>query len=154
MNDLSAIARLRPYRDDDLEAALLAWESASRLAHPFLTEAFLAQERKDIGELYMPNSDTWVVEVDAHVVGFISMHGNEVGGLFLQPEYHGRKLGKLMMDKAQELHGDLELEVFEKNVIGRRFYDQYGFEPMERKYHEPTGEVMLRLKFTAGLGEQ
>jgi len=142
--------QLRPYRNDDLEAVLSAWENASRVGHPFLTEAFLAQERKNIVELYIPNSETWVLEVDGQVVGFMGLAGNEVGGLFLQPAYHGRKLGKLMMDKALELHGDLEVEVFEKNVIGRRFYDQYGFELMESKLHEPTGEVMLRLRFTSG----
>lgn len=54
-----------------------------------------------------------------------------------------------MMDKAQELPGDLEVEVFEKNAIGRRFYVQYGFEPLEEKMHEETGERLLRLKFTA-----
>ncbi len=57
--------------------------------------------------------------------------------------------GKALMDKAQELHGDLEVEVFEKNSIGRNFYSQYGFKLVEEKIHEPTGEQLLRLKFTA-----
>ena len=54
-----------------------------------------------------------------------------------------------MMDRAQELHGNLELEVFKKNSIGREFYSKYGFELIEEKVHEPTGEPVLRLKFTA-----
>lgn len=87
------------------------------------------------------------MEVDSRVVGFISLMGNEVGGLFLHPQYHGKKLGKLMMDKAQSLHGDLEVEVFKKNHIGRRFYEQYGFNLVEEKIHEQTGEQVLRLKF-------
>lgn len=54
-----------------------------------------------------------------------------------------------MMDKAQELHGDLEVEVFEKNSIGRKFYSQYGFELIKEEIHEPTGEKILRLKYSA-----
>ena len=53
------------------------------------------------------------------------------------------------MDKAQELHGNLEVEVFKANTIGRNFYSKYGFKPLEEKYHEPTGQQVLRLKFTA-----
>lgn len=115
----------------------------------FLEENFLAQERKNIPDLYLPNADTWVVEIGNQVVGFIALIGNEVGAIFLQPEHQGKKMGKLMMDKAQELHGDLEVEVFEKNSIGCDFYAQYGFKLMEKKIHEQTGERLLRLEFTA-----
>ncbi|MFC1879410.1 GNAT family N-acetyltransferase [Chloroflexota bacterium] len=141
---------IRKYRDSDLDGVLSAWENASKIAHPFLEKDFMAQERKNIPELFLPNSDTWVVDVDHQVVGFISLIGNEVGGIFLQPEHHGKKIGKLMMDKAQELHGDLEVEVFEKNAIGRNFYAQYGFNRIKEKVCRHTGERLLRLKFTAG----
>ncbi|AFY37449.1 GCN5-related N-acetyltransferase [[Leptolyngbya] sp. PCC 7376] len=140
---------LRKYADADLEGVLSSWENASKIAHPFLPAEFLAQERKNIPTLYLPNADTWVAEIDGQVVGFIALIGNEIGGLFLQPEYHGKKIGKLMVDKAQELHGDLEVEVFEKNSVGRKFYDKYGFKLTRAKIHEQTRELLLHLKFTA-----
>ena len=140
---------IRQYSEADINGVLSSWENASKIAHPFLKEDFQAQVRKDIPELYLPNADTWVVEVDNQVAGFIALIGNEIGAIFLQPEHHGKKIGKLMMDKAKELHGDLEVEVFEKNSIGRKFYSQYGFELIEEKIHEPTGEITLRLKYSA-----
>ena len=140
---------VRHYHPSDLEDVLSSWENASKFAHPFLKDDFLAQERKNIPELYLPNADTWVVESDNQVVGFIALIGNEVGALFLQPMHQGNKAGKLMMDKAQALHGDLEVEVFEKNSIGRHFYSHYGFTLLEEKIHAPTRERVLRLKFTA-----
>lgn len=143
------MATLRPYRPTDVEDVLSTWEKASSLAHPFLSDAFQAEERKMIRDVYLPHSETWVVEVDGRVVGFIGLIGNEIGGLFLQPAYHGRKLGKLMVDKARELHGDLEVEVFEKNTVGRRFYKRYGFRLMETKLEPTTGERMLRLTYSA-----
>lgn len=75
--------------------------------------------------------------------------GNEVGAIFVRPEFHGKGVGKSLMDKAQELHGELEVEVFKENAIGHNFYSKYGFEFLEEKDHEPTGQQVLRLKFAA-----
>jgi putative acetyltransferase len=141
--------QIRQYRESDLEAVLSSWENAARLAHPFMTDDFIAQERNNVAEIYLPNTDTWVVEIGNKVQGFIALMGNEVGAIFLQPNFHGKGTGKALMDKAQELHGDLEVEVFKENYIGRKFYSQYGFVQLEEKWHEPTGQKVLRLKFTA-----
>jgi putative acetyltransferase len=141
--------QIRQYRESDLEAVLSSWENAARLAHPFMTDDFIAQERNNVAEIYLPNTDTWVVEIGNKVQGFIALMGNEVGAIFLQPNFHGKGTGKALMDKAQELHGDLEVGVFKENYIGRKFYSQYGFVQLEEKWHEPTGQKVLRLKFTA-----
>jgi putative acetyltransferase len=140
---------IRQYQSSDLDDVLSTWENASKLSHPFLKEDFLAQERKNIPEIYLPNADTWVVETDDQVAGFIALIGNEVVAIFLQPEKQGKGMGKLMMDKAQELHGDLEVQVFVNNLIGLDFYLKYGFQLMEEKIHEQTGEQLLRLRFSA-----
>lgn len=141
--------QIRQYKDSDLDAVLSSWETATRLAHPFMTDEFIAQERINVAEVYMPNTDTWVVDINGNIEGFIALMGNEVGAIFLQPKYHGKGVGKALMDKAQELHGDLEVEVFKENSIGLKFYSKYGFEQLEEKLHEPTGQQVLRLKFTA-----
>jgi putative acetyltransferase len=139
--------RIRQYVDNDLAAVVSSWESATRLAHPFMTEEFLAQERKNLPELYLPNADTWVAEINDEVVGFIALIGNEVGAIFVQPTHHGEGAGLALMNKAQEIHGELEVEVFSENCIGRRFYARYGFKQLEGKLHEATGQKLLRLKF-------
>jgi putative acetyltransferase len=141
--------QIRQYKETDLEAVLNSWEVATRLAHKFMTDEFIAQERKNVEEIYLPNTDTWIAEIDGEVNGFIALMGNEVGAIFLQPDYHGKGVGKALMDKAQELHGDLEVEVFKENALGRNFYSKYGFKELEEKLHEPTGQQVLRLKFTA-----
>ena len=138
---------IRKYAQSDLGAVLSAWEQASLIAHPFLTDEFMAFEKEQIANVYMPNAETWVAEVNDQVVGFISLAGNEVGGLFLHPDFHGKGIGRVLMDQAQTIHGELEVEVFEENTIGRKFYDRYGFKFMEKKTNEATGNSALRLKF-------
>jgi len=140
--------QIRKYKESDLESVLDSWEVATRLAHAFMQDDFIAQERKNVERVYLPNTDTWVAEIDNEVRGFIALMGNEVGAIFLQPNYHGKGIGRSLMDKAQELHGNLEVEVFKANSIGRNFYSKYGFKLMEEKLHEPTGQQVLRLKFT------
>ena len=36
---------IRQYIASDLDGLLKSWESATRLAHPFMTDEFIAQER-------------------------------------------------------------------------------------------------------------
>ena len=138
---------IRQYLEKDLEDVLSSWENASKIAHPFLEEEFLKTERYNIPNLYLPIADTWVAEVDGRVVGFIALIGNEVGAIFLDPKSQGIGIGKSLMDKAQEIHGTLEVEVFKKNPIGRKFYDLYGFEFLTESIHEATNQQVLRLKF-------
>ena len=139
-------AMIREYEPRDQHDLLAAWEAASALAHPFLSQEFQAQVRHDIPNLYLPNAETWVAEEAGRVVGFISLLGNEVGAIFLQPDFHGKGIGRALMDKARDLRGELEVEVFTANEIGRAFYAKYGFELMEAKIHQPSGFEVMRLR--------
>ena len=138
---------IRQYSDSDLEAVLNTWEMATRMAHEFMTDAFIAQERNNVADIYIPNTDTWVAVVDDSVVGFIALMGNEVGAIFLDPNKHGLGIGKALMDKAVTLHGELLVDVFKANKIGRKFYHRYGFEKVNESVHEATGQVVMRLQF-------
>lgn len=140
---------IRKYSEADLIAVMSAWENASEIAHPFLPDEFVAKVRHDIPTLYLPNAETWVADIGGQVVGFIALLGNEIGALFVEPDFHGVGAGKALMDKAQQLQGDLEVEVFKENASGRKFYSRYGFELMTESSFPETGDSVYRLKFTA-----
>ena len=40
--------QIRQYKDNDLESVLSSWASATRLAHPFMTDQFIAQARENV----------------------------------------------------------------------------------------------------------
>ena len=147
MTELNA-ASIRQYQPRDLEELLSVWDISNRFAHPFLTDEFLEQERPNIENMYLPNADTWVIEKNSKVVGFIALLGNEVGGLFVDPSAHGFGLGKALMDKASSLHEILELDVFKANSLGRSFYSRYGFSEKVESIHEATGNPVIRLIYT------
>ncbi len=137
---------IRSYADDDLDSVLDVWYRASRLAHRFMTDEQLAQERTQIAEQWLPMADTSVAEVDGSVVGFLALIGNEVGAIFVDPERHREGIGRALMDHARTLHPILELEVFEGNELGRAFYAAYGFEQVGSSVHPITGQTLLRLR--------
>ena len=140
---------IRAYQHTDLQDLLAVWESASAAAHAFLPTTFFDEERWHIPNTYLPNADTWVAEYEGRVVGFISLIGSEVGAIFVDSSFHGAGVGSLLMDKARELHPILEVEVFEANKLGRRFYQRYGFKPLPATTHEESGHKLLRLKYSA-----
>jgi len=140
---------IRKYQPADCEDVLNVWANASALAHPFLSEDFLKLERHNIPNVYLPKADTWVWEADGHVVGFISLLGNEVGAIFVDPDFHRSGIGRALMDQARALRGELEVEVFERNQLGRAFYAKIGFELMHQKIHDQTGFEIMRLRLAA-----
>ena len=139
---------IRRYKNDDADAVVAAWRVASDRAHPFLTTAFLNQEAENLRNIYLAYAETWVTEINGDVVGFIAMIDREIGGLFLDPLFHGMGLGKSMVDKAIAEKGPLTVEVFKENTIGRRFYDLYGFRQTAESVHEATGHETIKMAFT------
>lgn len=137
---------IRAYDPGDRDALLDVWEKSATVAHPFWTPDMLARERRDIAEKFLPVAETYVFEEAGAIVGFISMMGNEVGGIFVAPECQGRGIGRALMDVARTSRTALELDVFEDNAIGRAFYDAYGFTTVGSRLDEATGRRVLRLR--------
>jgi putative acetyltransferase len=137
---------IRPYTDHDLEELLDVWYRASLFAHWFLPKEFFDTERRQIIEHWLPIAETMVYETGGHVAGFLALIRNEVGAIFVDPDSQGRGIGHALMDAARGSHPLLEVDVFEANAIGRRFYDAYGFEVVDRHVNEPTGQPALRLR--------
>lgn len=140
---------IRQYRPEDTDALVSVWRSANAKAHPFLEADFVAEVATDMRDIYLPNAETWVMEWDGSPAGFIALVGDEIGGLFLVPDLHGRGLGRALTDHAVGLHGPLRVEVFAKNLAGRRFYDRYGFVETGRYMHEPSGEMTIQMAMPA-----
>ena len=160
------MANIRKYQDNDIEGVLKVWLAGFRFAHPFLEESFVQKCVIDMRNIYIPltKSTTWVCvekkegkeegREEEVVVGFIAMIENEIGGLFVSPDRHGRGIGTKLVKTVEEEGGEggkgmdrLEVEVFKRNEVGRPFYKKYGFEFMKEYYHEESKQDMLRLVY-------
>lgn len=137
---------IRKHNEQDLEQIINIWCQSSTLAHPFLNSSFVEKVKSDMTNIYIPNSETWIYEVDNSIVGFISMLNNEIGGLFVIPNQLSKGIGTKLVNFVKKEHSELEVEVFEKNKIGRAFYNKYGFKRIKKYSHKESGFKVLRLK--------
>jgi len=136
---------IRPYVSRDADRILCIWRKASEYAHPFLSDDFHDMAATAIRETYLPQAETYVTEFQGVPIGFISLLDTHIGGLFLDPLFHGLGLGKAMVDHAVRQKGPLTVEVFRKNRIGRRFYDAYGFIETGDYFHELSGQISVKM---------
>jgi len=138
---------IRRYGETDVDALVSVWRIASDLAHPFLSREFQDSEAENVRSVYPQFAEIWVKELKGEVIGFVALIESEVGAIFLLPAYHGRGIGRELMDFAVARIGRVTLEVFKQNTIGRKFYDKYGFLADGERLHEPSGHVAIRMTF-------
>ncbi len=139
---------IRKHTPEDLEAILDIWYKSSSIPHHFLEVSYVEKVKGDMRTLYVPNSETGVYEKEDSVLDFVSMMGNEIAGLFVLPDNQSKGIGSKLLDFVSESNENLEVEVFEKNEIGRAFYQKYGFKLISQFFHEESNNEVLRLAYT------
>ncbi|MCD1620504.1 GNAT family N-acetyltransferase [Salipiger manganoxidans] len=126
------------------------WFEGSLKAHPFIGEKRLTEQRKLIEEDYLPKAETSVACLGGEVVGFISLLGCFIGGIFIAPGWQGRGIGRTLIADALTWKGELSLEVYTENEQAFRFYRTLGFQEVSRRavddFGFPFPNVALRLK--------
>ncbi len=137
---------IRKYKEHEIPTLMTIWEESASLAHPFLSDEFNAMVKQMMTEKYLPDSDTWVYEESDKIIGFISMMGNEIGGLFVDPSCQSKGVGTSLVNYMEQFHKNLEVEVFQENKIGRPFYEKSGFTIIKEYYMEGANQTVLRMK--------
>lgn len=131
---------IRPYAsDDDLKKLSYIWLEASLLAHPFIGEQRLLEQRALIEDQYLPNSETWVACIRDQPNGFISLLDTFIGGIFISPAHQGLGIGRELIIHALDLKGMLELEVYTDNLQALAFYNKLGFQELSRRPVDDEG---------------
>ncbi len=125
---------IRPYdAETDLETLSTIWFEASLKAHPFIGKSRLIEQRRLIEEEYLPKAETSVACLERKTVGFISLLGSYIGGLFIAPDRQGLGIGRKLITHALNRTGELSLEVYTANEQAVRFYSTLGFREVSRR---------------------
>lgn len=84
------------------------WLDASLLAHPFIGEKKLIEQKRLIEEKYLPAAETWVACLADEPVGFIRLLSTFVGAIFVAPDSQGQGIGRQLIayaiDKRVSFH--------------------------------------------------
>lgn len=138
---------IRPFdRVTDVENLLGIWFDASLRAHPFIGEPRLVEQRSLIEKDYFPTAETWVACHNGEALGFISLLGSFIGGIFIAPDRQGMGVGRRLIAHALEL----SLEVYTANRQAFDFYISLGFQEVSRRdvddFGYPFPNAALQMK--------
>jgi putative acetyltransferase len=105
------------------------WLRSVRATHTFVSEADIQSFIPLVRDyLASDGPEFWVLCADSGaVMGFMGMSGSKMESLFLAPEFHRRGGGRRLVRHAQELYGELTVDVNEQNPAACRFYESCGF---------------------------
>jgi putative acetyltransferase len=142
-----AIRRSRP---EDGQRAIDIWRAAVDATHHFLTLA----DRAEIDELvrdFLPRTEMWLAadEADRPIAFTIASEGR-MEGLFVDPAYHGRGVGRALVTHALTEGSALMTDVNEQNPAALAFYEHLGFVRIGRSETDDHGRpyplIHLRLE--------
>lgn len=119
---------LRPATSEDAASIAVVHRLAVRVSLPFLPELHTTEE--DLGfvrERLMSENETWVVETEGQVVGYIAFNDDWVSHLFVHPDHQGQGHGPALLSQAMADGRARQLWTFQKNIRARTFYEARGW---------------------------
>ena len=92
-------------------------------------------------DVYIPASETFVIEDSSGVLGFYSLLDSQLAALFVDPAYQCKGFGKQLLDHAKCLRKELSLAVYKENTSSVGFYTSQGFKRVKEQIDEQTGHA-------------
>lgn len=129
---------IRPFNLEDLDDVMTIWFEENIKAHSFISADSFKLNR-DMVRMILPMSEVYVQDING-VKGFIGLTGDFISGLFIADGHQHKGLGSSLITKAKDLHSHLSVAVYTKNDGAYQFYQRQGFDVVETRLNEETGE--------------
>ena len=129
---------IRQSTASDGERVVEIWRRAVDATHDFLS----AEDREAIDievQEFLPPMALWLAVEEGTVLGFMGLSGSHLDALFIDPDYRGRGVGRLLVGHARRLEQSLTTDVNEQNPRARGFYERMGFVAFGRSAKDDQG---------------
>lgn len=131
----------------------------------YLEKGFSTEKLKK--ELKDENSEFYFAELDENVIGYLKVNFGqsqteikdknslEIERIYVLKEFHGKKVGQILYEKAIELAREKNVEyvwlgVWEQNPRAIRFYEKNGFVAFDKHIfklgNDEQTDIMMKLK--------
>jgi ribosomal protein S18 acetylase RimI-like enzyme len=131
---VSTLAELRPARVDDQEAIATLWQRGWREAHLMHSPAALVAHRRLVDfRARVPERipTTTVATTSARVVGFVTVHDDEIEQLYVDESARGSGVAAALLTHGERViaarYAVAWLGVVPANARARRFYERQGW---------------------------
>ena len=127
------------------------WLRTSNYSNSFVEADFWETHYDYIKQKYIDKKDTFVYIRDDKIVGFTVVGGdNEIGGLFVDPEYQNEGIGTELINFLKSTYPKLIADVYARNRKAFYFSVSLGFVVREAMRHGSNNEVMYRMVWSSG----
>lgn len=117
------------------------WRSAVDATHDFLSPEDRQTLDHEVSE-FLPQAPLWLARLDGDIIaGFMMVSGRHMDALFIDPDLHGRGVGRSLVEHAITLHGGLTTDVNAQNPGAIGFYQALGFVERGRSDHDDQGRA-------------
>lgn len=133
------MSSIRPARAADGARLLDIWRKAVDATHDFLTPADRAAIDAEVAA-FLPQSPAWLAtDPDDRAIGFMLIDGTHMDALFIDPDWHGRGVGRCLVEHALSLHPMLTTDVNAQNGQAIAFYEAMNFVATGRSDRDGQG---------------
>ena len=117
----------------DRPRLLDVWEAAVRATHHFLAEDDIQFYRRMLAEQYFDLVRLICLRDErGQILGFAGTAENRLEMLFVDPDHHGKGIGKLLLNQVIAHQGVRLVDVNEQNPSAGAFYLNHGFKQIGR----------------------
>lgn len=141
---------VRSRRIDENARLVEIWLGAVRATHHFLGEDEIQILLPLVRDEYVPELEILVAIEDGVPVGFVGLDGSKVEMLFVDPDRHGRGIGKTLLNHVAEMRGSLRVDANEQNPGAVAFYLKSGFKQVGRSELDGSGKPFPLLHMAQG----
>lgn len=135
---------IRPSSDSDIDTIMDIWLTSNREAHAFVPAAYWQQNFASVKEAIL-KAEVYVAEESGQVAGFLGLVGNYIAGLFVKQQARDRGIGADLLKHVQSLQDTLELDVYQENPRAVAFYQNHGFQAVQKDIDPDTGHTEYRM---------
>lgn len=134
---------IRKMKDLELEKVSQIWLDSNLEAHDFIDKNFwldnypMVKEQFKTAEIY--------VDAESEIKGFVGLQSDYIAGIFVEKSYRNQGIGKKLINFLKKNHQELSLDVYDKNIRAKQFYERNGFEVSIQSIERETGEKESRL---------
>lgn len=122
------------------------WLRCIMLENPFITENFWQMHYDKAKSEYLDGKDNYVYIVNGKIAGFICItNQNFIKGLFVDPAYRRRGIGRKLLEYAKEQYSMLHIKIYMKNRSIIKFATYMGFVIDGAVMHRETGEIKYNM---------
>lgn len=130
---------IRRSRRTEVEALLAIWRRAVDASHFFLLPADRIAIDAEVKQL-LPEMPMWVAADDSdRPLGFMILSDAHLEALFVDPDVHGRGVGRRLVEHALAQSRPLTTDVNEQNPKAIGFYERLGFVRTGRSSQDGQG---------------